>query len=306
MPYKFYTVDVFTKYPFGGNPLAVFPNSTGLTTEQMQQIANELNLSETVFVFPPDNSGHTRQLRIFTPKTELPFAGHPTIGAAYLLALIGEIAIDREKTNIILEETVGPIAVTIKSQNGTPQSAKLTAVQAPQWGPPPPFREELAAILSLDSSDLLDQPWQPQAISCGLPFLLIPLRDREALQRAEVNDAQWKTKLASFWAPHLYLLTWDPELDGADLRTRMFAPAMGVTEDPATGAAATTLAAYLAKQDPASSKQFSWLVEQGFEMGRPSLLEVEAEKDNHEIASIRVGGASVLMSEGMLYLPENH
>src|SRR5215212_1868365 len=135
MPYRFYTADVFTNRPFGGNPLAVLPAAQGLTPAQMQQIAREFNLSETVFVLPPENPRHTCRLRIFTPGGELPFAGHPTVGAAYVLALIGDIALVGEATPVVFEEGVGPVAVTIRARDGRPVFAQLTVARLPEWGP---------------------------------------------------------------------------------------------------------------------------------------------------------------------------
>lgn len=303
MRYRFYTADVFTDRVFGGNQLAVFPDARGLTSEQMQQIAREFNLSETVFVLPPAAPEHTRSLRIFTPGTELPFAGHPTIGTAHVLASIGDIPIEADMTRIIFEEGVGPIPVSIRAAEGRPVSAQLTAAKLPEFGPESPPKAELAAVLSLEASDLLENGFAPATVSCGVPFLFVPVRDRGALRRIRLDRARWETLLSSFWAPQLYVFARDPEREGSDLRARMFAPAMGIAEDPATGAAATALAGYLGVREAAPSGTMRWVVEQGFEMSRPSILEVEADKHNGEIVAARVGGASVLVSEGTMQLP---
>jgi trans-2,3-dihydro-3-hydroxyanthranilate isomerase len=158
-------------------------------------------------------------------------------------------------------------------------------------------------MLSLHESDLLAGDYAPQAVSCGVPFLFIPLRSRAALQRARVRRERWEQELSSYWAPHLYLISFDPELPGSHLRARMFAPAMGIAEDPATGAAATALGGYLGLREAAVSGSFRWMVEQGFEMGRPSLLEVEADKVDRQIQAVRVGGASVMVAEGSMEIP---
>jgi trans-2,3-dihydro-3-hydroxyanthranilate isomerase len=155
MEYKFYTADIFTQQTFGGNPLAVFPQAQGLTSLQMQKIAGEINYSETVFVFPPETVAGTRRLRIFTPKTELPFAGHPTVGTAYILAYIGNITLDQSETTIIFEEEVGPIPVKILSEAGKPTYTELTAAQLPEFGLNVPDIEDLAEMLSLDLEDFL-------------------------------------------------------------------------------------------------------------------------------------------------------
>jgi trans-2,3-dihydro-3-hydroxyanthranilate isomerase len=303
MRYQFYTADVFTDRMFGGNQLAVFANAQGLNSEQMQAIAREFNLSETVFVFPPETPEGTRCLRIFTPKTELEFAGHPTVGTAYVLSAIGEIPLINKEITITFEEKVGLVPVKIRSQDGKPYYTELTAAQLPEFGPPPPPLADLAAMLSLETSALLQGENCPQAVSCGLPFLFIPVRNREVLGRANLNLSLWQELLIDYWASSVYLFTFAPELAGSDLRSRMFAPGLGVAEDPATGSAATALAGYLGIRNSLTDGRLRWVVEQGFEMGRPSLLQVEADKKKGEITEIRVGGSSVLVSEGTIDLP---
>ncbi len=301
--YVFHTLDVFTDHIFGGNPLAVFPNSVGLETKQMQAVARELNLSETVFVFPPDHSAHTRRLRIFTPGTELPFAGHPTVGTAHLLAEIGDIPLDGAETRIVFEEGVGPVPVTICASEGRPVSAQLSAARLPEFGPPAPSLVEIAEVLSLETHDIAGDP-VPAAVSCGVPFLFVVLTNLDALARAQIRRDAWERTLAGYWAPHLYLLASPDNGSSTTYRARMFAPAMGIEEDPATGAAATALAGYLAALEDKDSGTVKWLIEQGVEMGRPSLLSVEADLSDGNVAEIRVSGSSVLVSHGEMNIPE--
>jgi trans-2,3-dihydro-3-hydroxyanthranilate isomerase len=300
MRYSYHLLDVFTDRVFGGNPLAVFPDGQGLSTEQMQRVAAELNLSETVFVLPAETEAGTRKLRIFTPAVELPFAGHPTVGTAVLLAETG--AMPEDVQHIILEETVGPVAVRIAREPGRTTFAQLTAAQAPEFGPPPPSSADLARVIGLDESDLLDGSWAPGTASCGVPFLILPVRSREALARVRMDQGAWERVLADTWAPHVYIVA--PGAHGADLRARMFAPAMGLGEDPATGAAATALAAYLARRENGETTTHRWTVEQGVEMGRPSTLYLEAEVEAGSITTIRVGGSAVLVGEGRLEIPD--
>ena len=184
--YKFYTADVFTEQIFGGNQLAVFPDAQGLDTELMQKIAKEFNLSETAFVFPPDNADNTKKLRIFTPAVELPFAGHPTVGTAYVLASIGAIPLAETTTEIVFEEGVGLVPVSINVKAGKPLSTYLTAAKLPEFGDDSIPPELIAQTISLQTQDLLLGEWSPQAVSCGVPFLFIPLRDRDALARASL------------------------------------------------------------------------------------------------------------------------
>lgn len=303
MRYRYLTADVFTDRPFGGNPLAVFPDARGLSPQRMQQVARELNLSETVFVLPPEEPGHTRRLRIFTPGVELPFAGHPTVGTALILSWLGEISLAGEETRIVFEEGVGPVPVTIRAAEGKAVFAQLSAAQLPEFRPAPAV-PDLAEMLSLDSGDILTGGEAPQAVSCGLPFLYVPLRDRDALRRARVRLDRWESLLASSWAPHVYVFTRDHELPETDFRVRMFAPAMGITEDPATGAAAAAFGGYAGSRAPLADGTLRWTLEQGFEMGRPSLLHLEVDKTGGEITAVRVGGGSVLMSDGTMEIPE--
>lgn len=300
-PLRYYTADVFTDRPFCGNPLAVFPEARALSDAHMQNIARELNLAETAFVFAPSEARHTNRLRIFTPKAELPFAGHPTVGTAFVLAATGRIALTGDQTDIVFEENVGPVPVRIRSSNGAPSFMQLTVAQLPEAGPPPPETAALAAALSLPTDAILAGEHAPQAYSCGLPYLFVPLRDRAALSRARLQRDRWEALLARYWAPHLYLITFDTGSPYVQVRARMYAPAIATDEDPATGSAAAALAGYLGARATRKGT-LSWRIEQGVEMGRPSLMEVEADKINGNITAVRVGGAAVLMSEAAFML----
>jgi trans-2,3-dihydro-3-hydroxyanthranilate isomerase len=298
MRYHFHTVDVFTDRLFGGNPLAVFPDAKGLKVKQMQSIAREFNLSETVFILPPDKREHTRKLRIFTPAQELPFAGHPTIGAAFALASIGAIDLVEGENEIVLEEGVGPVPVSITVTDGKPVFARLTAASEPEFGPPPPAREKIAECLGLKAREVGSGDAEPMAVSCGVPFLFVPLRNSRAVARAEANQPAWREHLSDYWAQQIYLFSFDTRERGAQIHSRMFGPEVGVVEDPATGSAATALAAYLARLERAQEGTLRWIVEQGIEMGRPSLLEVQCELSGGKVTSVQVGGAAVMVSEG--------
>ncbi len=306
MRYKFYTADVFTDKIFGGNPLAVFPQAQGLNPQQMQQVAKEFNYSETVFVFPSQTPQATRQLRIFTPRAELPFAGHPTVGTAYILGAIGDIPLQGEVTTVIFAEGVGLVPVKIYAKAGKPCSSELTAAQMPEFSLDVPSISDLAVMLSLNPSDFLDGKNLPQAVSCGVPFLLLPLRTREVLGRIRLRREIWQSLLESAWASSVYVFCYQSIQAGSDLQlaARMFAPGLGIAEDPATGSAATALAGYLGIRHSLSDGKLRWVVEQGVEMGRPSLLQVEADKKKGIITEIRVGGASVLVSEGTMEIPQ--
>lgn len=299
---KFHTLDVFTDRVFGGNPLAVFPDADGVPPAMMQRIARELNLSETVFVSwnaPPE--GADCRVRIFTPGTELPFAGHPTIGTAFLLAMLGRLREEDGAARVVLGETVGPVPVEVRMEDGRPVFAMLSAARLPETGPPPPPPAVVAQLLSIGEEDLGGSLGTAYATS-GVPFLFVSVRDRAALARARVDAGAWERHLAGAWGPHLYAVTDDADGD-ATLRARMFAPAMGIPEDPATGGAVTALAALLAARDAAGDGTLRWVVEQGVEMGRPSRLHVEADVRGGALAAVRVGGSAVPVSEGEMMLP---
>jgi len=298
---RFYTLDVFTDRTFGGNPLAMFPDATKIPESALQSIALELNLSETVFVYPPTDPKHTRRVRIFTPVFEMPFAGHPTVGCAFALAALGEIPLEGE-ARIVLEEGVGPVPVLVRGEFKKPTFAQLSVAKLPETGPPPPGRTHLAEMLSLDPSDILGGMAAPQAISCGFPFLIVPLRDLDAVRRARVRMEQWDAALKSYWAPDVMVFARDAEHEGV-IRARVFVPGQGIIEDPATGSAVAALGGYLAARESAASGNFSYVVEQGFEIKRPSILELEVDKAEGEVTAVRVGGSAVMVSEGMMDVP---
>ena len=305
MRHRYYTADVFTSHAFGGNPLAVLTDARGLSPERMLEIAREFNYPETTFVLPPELPAHTRRVRIFTPGGEVPFAGHPTVGTAHVLAAVGEIRLSGPETSIVFEEGVGPVPVTVRAEGGRPVHTELTVAKLPESGPTPPSRAELAALLSLDESDLLDGDWGPQALSCGLPFLFVPLVSRDAVARVDARLDLIRRTLGAYWTQMVYVFALGGERPGSDVHARMFAPTMGVPEDPATGSACAALAGYLA---PRASRHVDgvhrWVVEQGFEMARPSILELTAELDGGRIASVRVGGRSVLVCDGWIEVPD--
>lgn len=308
MRYRYHTLDVFTDRLFGGNPLAVFPRASGLNAGVMAAIARELNLSESVFIFPAETGEGTRRLRIFTPGAELPFAGHPTIGAAHLLTATGEVRLAPEgesTARIVFEEGVGPVHVTVRGEAGVPIFAQLSAAVQPEVGPRPPSRERLARLLGLEVGDILTGDWGPAAISCGVPFLFVPLGSRRAVARARLDQGAWVQELSTYWAPQIFIFAREGELPGSDLHGRMFAPAMGIAEDPATGSAATALGGYLAARSSQHDGTLRWTLEQGFEMGRPSILYIEADVAGRQASAIRVGGRSVLVGEGAIDLPDD-
>jgi len=299
---RYLTADVFTDVPFGGNQLAIFPDAREIPERRLLDVTREFNYSETTFVLPPDDPKHTARVRIFTPGSELPFAGHPTVGTAHVLAAIGAVKLTGDRTAIVFEEGVGPVPVTIHATNGQPTFAQLSVAQLPNVTPAPAPRETLAAMLSLTPHDLTGDAMAPEAVSCGTPFLFVPLRDRAAVARARVKPDVMDAALNGYITYKVFLFAMDPERADSDVRARMFAPGIGVPEDPATGSAAVGLGGYLAARDKRRDGVLRWRVEQGFEMGRPSILDVEVDKHDGEITGVRVGGETVLVCEGTMTL----
>jgi trans-2,3-dihydro-3-hydroxyanthranilate isomerase len=298
----FYTLDVFTDRVFGGNQLAVFPQAPELETAVMQSIAREFNLSETVFVRPAQLEGALRALRIFTPGSELPFAGHPTVGAAQLLVELGIAPLASDGVaRFAFEERVGLVPIEVTRRETGNYFTWLTAARIPARGPAVPPRDVLAALLGLGVEDVLENDTDaPCGYTAGVPFLFIPLRNRDALRRATLDLVRWREAIENSWAQDVYVFCYDTGSGSVDVHARMFAPAMGIGEDPATGSAAAAFAGYLWRR---SGGEGRWVISQGEDLGRPSTLYVEARGENGALQTVRVGGSAVRVSHGTMQLP---
>jgi trans-2,3-dihydro-3-hydroxyanthranilate isomerase len=306
MRYRFVTCDVFTDRRFGGNQLAVLPEAAGLSDAQMQQIAREFNFSETTFVLPAEN-GHTRHVRIFTPTMEVPFAGHPNIGTAFVLAGEGAFGSLASPASVTFEEKAGLVVIAIERENGAIW-CELAAPQRVSLGQTIPA-STLAPAVSLSPDDIVTTTHAPQVASVGLPFLMAELKDRGTLSRARLNMSGFDALISAGVPPdvHLYVRTAGGKASAAgegrdefDIRARMFAPLDGVVEDPATGSANCALAGLLGHYDAAPDGVFRWRIAQGVEMGRPSVLDARAEKKDGVVVATYVGGGAVLVSEGLI------
>lgn len=291
----FHTLDVFTDTAYAGNPLAVVLGADGLDGVQMQRIAAEFNLSETVFVQQATQPGADARLRIFTPATELPFAGHPTIGTACLLAGLGA-SCSGDAAHLVLEENIGLVPVRLVREPGRPCFAELTAARAPEVRPVDFDPAALPAVLALEPQAIA----QVRLASCGNPFVLVTLRQPEALAAIDFDARAARQLLRHSWAHALYVVARGYE---GEWRARMFAPDLGVGEDPATGSAAVALAGALALEHADPDGAWHWPIVQGVEMGRPSQLHTHAEKRGGVVTAVRVGGHAVEISSGTLRLP---
>jgi trans-2,3-dihydro-3-hydroxyanthranilate isomerase len=299
--YPFVQVDVFTDRIFGGNQLAVFLDPEGLSDAEMQAIALEMNLSETTFVLPPIRPDSAARVRIFTPGRELPFAGHPTVGTAWVLARVGRLPAG--KCEVVLDEGIGPVPVRIEGDLLAPERIWMSHRDA-EWGPPLENRAAFATALSLTEADLLpDQP--VQAGSTGIPFLYIPLQTPEAVDRA-VPDMRGLSSAYTGERVGVFVFAPDPERGPGRVYSRMFAAdTIGVAEDSATGSASGPLGAYVAERRvvAASSDDTLEIVSlQGNKMGRPSLIYIRLRRQDGRATGIEVGGGVVPVLEGVLTL----
>ncbi|MFL6520356.1 MAG: PhzF family phenazine biosynthesis protein [Chthoniobacterales bacterium] len=300
---SYHLVDVFTDRAFGGNPLAVFLDGRGLSDALMQAIAKEFNLSETTFVFPPENPSNDFRLRIFTPAEELPMAGHPTVGTTFVLTRAGLVRPDRERTKITLEERVGPIPVAIDWENGKPSFIEMQQ-PLPKFGPSVDDRAGIAEMLSLETEAILaDLPIQ--VVSCGVPFLFVPVKTLEAMRRIRFRrGVEERLKLPE---QNIFVFTTETEFEGSAVHSRMFSPSLGVQEDAATGGATGPLGCYLVRHRvlPSNDDELRCVSEQGVEMGRPSFLHIRIKHSGGEITGVYVGGTCWYMGSGQLELPED-
>lgn len=291
LPY--HLVDVFTTVPFGGNQLAVFPDAEGLSAPLMQRIARELNLSESAFVLPSTTADF--RVRFFTPMMELPLAGHPTIGTAFVLGQANRLP---PGAHFSFEEGVGLVPMT-RDGDGFYMQQPI-----PQFGPVLADRAAVAAMLSLAPADLLEA-FPVQVVSSGVPFTYVPVASLEAIRRVQFRRDVWSSVLEHTEGPQVFAFTPETAEPGHTVHARMFAPTMGISEDPATGAACGPLGAYLLKHglvqgDPA----VAMVCEQGYEIGRPSQIRIRVEHDGAALSKVLVGGTAVAMGSGQLVVPE--
>ena len=294
-------VDVFTDRIFGGNPLAVFLDGRELSDAEMQSLAKEMNLSESTFVLPPREPANHFKVRIFTPGGELPMAGHPTIGTAFVLAREGMFKLTGDVTQLRLEENIGLIPVEIHAKNGAPDMIWMTQPR-PQFGPRVLNRQTAAEMLSLDVDDI-DDKLPIEIVSCGVRYPMVPVRTLAAIKRLRFRADVAHRELSPFGGSEALVFTTEAENAGSAVHSRMFAPEFGVPEDPATGSAAGPLGAYLVKYGVVKADPTAQIVnEQGFEMGRPSYLHVRITRNDDEITNVQVGGQAVFVGGGEISL----
>jgi trans-2,3-dihydro-3-hydroxyanthranilate isomerase len=295
-------VDVFTDRMFGGNPLAVVLDGRGVSDREMQALAREMNLSETTFVLPPENSENHFRVRIFTPGRELAMAGHPTIGTAFVLAREGMLpAATGDTLAIRFEEKVGVIPVRLEMKEGAPDKIWMTQLR-PAFGPLFPDLVAIAKMLGIEPAGIRsDLPIE--VVSCGMPFLFVPVRDLATMRRLKFNRDLCYRALDSLNAQEVFAFAMEVENAGSTVHSRMFAPELGIAEDPATGGASGPLGCYLVRYGVVAAKPKASIVsEQGIEMGRPSFIHIEITQEADEITEVKVGGQTVFVGRGEIEL----
>jgi trans-2,3-dihydro-3-hydroxyanthranilate isomerase len=299
----FYQADVFTNLPFGGNPIAVIPDAQGLADQELQRIAREMNLSETVFVFPPTETAAAAKIRIFTPTQEIPFAGHPVIGAFYILGKLKRIPLHEPVTRVLQECNIGLFPIELHVRNG-----EITRVVMSQ--PKPEFigsidaiedLYEVAKALELSKSFISGAHLPIQVVSTGLPVMIVPIRSLTAVKSIVPNATVINELCARHGANGMMVFTTITVEELSTVHTRMFASPIGVMEDPATGSASGALGAYLVHHGVVDVRPITDIIaEQGYEMDRPSLIHIQVESDDDEIQRVKVGGQAVMIIEGTL------
>jgi len=295
LKYTFHIVDVFSSAPFGGNQLAVLPDAAGISTEGMQKIAREFNFAETAFVLPASEP-NTYRVRIFTPRAELDFAGHPSVGTACALVMKQDVR-PSDSVRLILEENVGPVTVDVAQRNGGFHGTLTLSgkIEAPAGAPSP---TELAAVLSVDPAEVS----QVFFAGVGIPFCFAQLTSNKAVDRATINRTAWAATLSRAWAPQIYFFAGNLQ-DGGELYARMWAPAMGIEEDSATGAACAALVGAMASKRDFGGTAYRLSIRQGVAMGRRSDIDAEARKSDGAVTSVSVGGATTYVASGDLEVP---
>ena len=301
MPRRFFTLDVFTDRALAGNPLAVVLDAQGLGDGGMQAIAREFNLSETVFVLPPDDPRQRARLRIFTPAKELPFAGHPTVGTAVLLGLLdhghhhGNIAFG-------LEEGVGLVPCAVEIEGEGQGQATFTLPRLPWREGDAPPDTVIAAALGLDEKEIGFDAHRPSLWSAGNGFVMVPVASKAAATRAVPNAAAWSALRSDGARAAVFLYTRETEAAEHDFHARMFAPGMGIGEDPATGSAVAAFAGVVMEFDRPEDGEHAFVIEQGYAMGRPSQIRLMPTVEGGTLAKVSIGGRAIVVSEGALRL----
>lgn len=300
---QYYKADVFADEPFGGNPVAVIPDAGDLTDREFQQIAREMNLSETVFVVPPTDPAAVAKLRIFTPTQEIPFAGHPVIGTFFVLSMLEKFPLQEPATRFLFECNIGLFPVELLVSKGQVEQVIMSQPTPQFLGVVDGIQDlyEISQALGLNKTNITDTRLPIEIVSTGLPVAIVPVRSLTAVKAIHVDLTGTKTVCDRLGVNGIMVFTHMTVEDWANVHTRMFAAPIGIIEDPATGSASGALGAYLVKNGVVDVGPTTEIyMEQGYEIDRPSKILVQVFSDDDMIQKIKVGGQSVLVAEGKL------
>ncbi|MGR9052334.1 MAG: PhzF family phenazine biosynthesis protein [Gammaproteobacteria bacterium] len=304
MKYNYYIADVFTNRIFNGAQIAVFPRADGMDDETMGNIAEELNLSETVFIFHQHEGEPVRRMRVFSPLGEVDFAGHPIIAAAYILASCGDIEIAEGMTKMVFEQNCGPINVIVTVKNGKPTFVQFSRKVSAIIDRFAPVDEELCAFLGLETAELDHKKYSPRLVSCGFPYLIVPVWKYESVRKARFNYAAWSESVApQTAAQEILLFAPKSPYPDADFNLRLFGPNIGLHEDPPVGSALPAFCSYLCSFEQLQKGTHAFAVDRGDANSRHSLLNIEMDHKGEEQLRIRVGGEAVMFAQGSIDLP---
>ncbi|MBS3951736.1 MAG: PhzF family phenazine biosynthesis protein [Methylomicrobium sp.] len=303
MKYHYCIADVFTRRLFNGAQIAVFPNADGLNADTMALIAKELNLSETVFIFHKLNNAQTRRMRIFSPLAEVNFGGHPIIAAAYVLACCGDIDVSAPVTSLSFEQNAGNVEVNISSRDGIPYFVQFTRKVSAIVDRFAPSDDELVGFLGLDQAELDHKKYSPRLVSCGYPYLIVPVWQYETVRKARFDYNAWSQSTAPQTAAQ-EILVFAPKspYPDADFNLRLVGPRIGLTEDPPVGSALPAFCAYLCSFEHTRKGTQTFAVDRGDADSRRSVINLEMDHKGAEFLTLRVGGEAVLFAEGTIDL----
>ena len=304
MKYNYYIADVFTREIFNGAQIAVFPYADGLNARKMGLIARELNLSETVFIFHKINADHVRRMRVFSPLGEVYFAGHPILAAAFVLASCGDIALAPPVTRVLFEQNAGPIEVNISGQGDRPTFIQFTRKVSAIVDRFAPVDEELCGFLGLEQSELDHKKYSPRLVSCGFPYLIVPVWNYDSVRKAKFNYVAWSQSVApQTAAQEILLFAPKSPFPDADFNLRLLGPNIGVLEDPPVGNALPAFCSYLCSFEHTRKGTQTFAVDRGDADSRRSVLNLEMDHKAEELLTIRVGGQAVMFAQGSIELP---
>jgi PhzF family phenazine biosynthesis protein len=303
--YQYYIADVFTNKPFNGAQIAVFPNADGLDKENMQLLARELNLSETTFIFSPGNGKKERRMRIFSPHTEIDFAGHPIIAVGHVLASIGDIKLEQKHTPLLIEQNIGVIEANVSQEDGKPSLVQFSLETNHVIDRFVPVDKDIAATVSLNEADIDNSQFQSRLVFTDQSYLIAPIKNYSAVRKAKFNFNIWSQSIApSCMAKEILLFSKETDVKDSNFHARLLGPDIGIHDDPPIGSAMPAFTSYLCDHDHISEGTHTFVIDRGSATIRKSVLNIEMDKKNNESLEIRVGGPAVIVGEGTMTIPD--